>query len=455
MAASSRMLLKDVVAALDALTIEQTKELVVRFGVELKTVQDIENEHKGSSRKILTIQAWLDQDTQASWGKLVSGLQHIKMNSLAKQVASQHCLQSPGAASPSTDGHQPATVRSVATPAPLTPAAPSPPPPSTDPNQPTSPPPSDRYQPVAPPATAPATGSEESPIPSSSTTSSLSPVPPPPTPHNPSTSSFWSPEKVKATIQELEAKFLDLNTDAEEEICEKEARDKKFLRKFRKYLQLLPAAKKAPHVKFFRECEQEILGAKDAQAILAILCRYIDYRNYEILRDIVLKFCGPPLQTSMQDYCKMLEVFETSTTVDVYISTVPDEVTEDQKKAFSEMKVKIDKPASQCTLHDVRKLNEAIIANSGLCPHSVYISGVANKCVEVVVRFPPSVVGWVLAALTPHFMTSHRLSEVTVDGKQLFLLQDLRYNLVCRCVLTLEGGFVMKYQTIRWTLIES
>ncbi|CAI8027215.1 hypothetical protein GBAR_LOCUS15577, partial [Geodia barretti] len=157
MAASSRMSLSDVVAALDALTIEQTKELAVRFGVELKTVQDIENEYKGSSRKILTIQAWLDQDTQASWGKLVSGLQNIKMNSLAKQVASQHCLQSPGAASPSTDGHQPATVRSVATPAPLTPAAPSPPPPSTDPNQPTSPPPSDRYQPVAPPATAPAT----------------------------------------------------------------------------------------------------------------------------------------------------------------------------------------------------------------------------------------------------------------------------------------------------------
>ena len=303
--------------------------------------------------------------------------------------------------------------------------------------------------------TTPAISSEESPAPSSTTTSSSPPVRPPPAPHNPSTHSFLSPEKVKATIQELEAKFLDLNTDAEEEICEKEARDKNFLRKFRKYLQLLPAAKKAPHVKFFRECEQEILGAKDARAILAILCRYIDYRNYGILRDIVLKFCGPPLQTSMQDYCKMLEVFETSTSVDVYISTVPDEVTEDQKKAFSEMVVKIDKPASQCTLHDVRKLNEAIIANSSLCPHSVYISGVANKCVEVVVRFPPSVVGWVLAALTPHFMTTHHLSEVTVDGSQLSLLQDLRYDLVCRCVLTLEGGFVMKYQTICWTLIEN
>ncbi|CAI8047428.1 hypothetical protein GBAR_LOCUS26209 [Geodia barretti] len=430
MAASSRMLFKDVVAALDPLTIEKTEKLVVLFGVELKTVQDIEYQRKGSNCKHHFIQAWLDQDTQASWGKLVSGLQHIKMDSLAEQVASQRCLPSPAAASPSTVDHQPVTVRSVATPAPAAPSPPPPPPhplPSTDPNQPTSPPPSDRCQPVAPPATASATGSDEFPVPSSSTTSSSPPVPPPPSLHNPSTHSFLSPEKVKATIQELEAKFLDLNTDAEEEICEKEAQDQKFLRKFRKYLQLLPAAKKAPHVKFFRECEKEILSAKDSLEILAIICRYIDYRNYEILRDIVLKFCGPPLQTSMQDYCKMLEVFETSTTVDVYISTVPDEVTEDQKKAFSEMVVKIDKPASQCTLHDVRKLNEAIIANSGLCPHSVYISGVANKCVEVVVRFPPSVVGWVLAALTPHFMTTHHLSEVTVDGSQLTLLQDHRH----------------------------
>ena len=101
MAASSRLKLSDIVAALDSLTIEQTKELIVRFGVEFKTVQDIEHKHKGSSsRKLHNIQTWLDQDTQASWEKLVSGLQQMK--NLAKQVAEQHCLHSPRAASPSS-----------------------------------------------------------------------------------------------------------------------------------------------------------------------------------------------------------------------------------------------------------------------------------------------------------------------------------------------------------------
>ena len=132
----------------------------------------------------------------------------------------------------------------------------------------------------------------------------------------------------------------------------------------------------------------------------------------------------------------MLEVFETSTTVDVYISAVPEEMTEDQKKAFSEMVVKIDKPASQCTLHDVRKLNEAIIASSGLSSHAVYIGAVSSKCVVVRFMFPSSVVGWVLAAMTPEFITNHQLTEITVDGRQLTVVETQRDDLVCpQCII--------------------
>ena len=414
MAASSRMLLSDVLAALDPLTIEKTEELVIRFGVQLKTVRDIEYQHKGSSCKTYSIQAWLDQDTQASWGKLVSGLQHIKMNSLAKEVASQHCLQSPGAASHSTDCHQPATIRSVATPAPLTPAAPSPPP-STDPNQPTSPPPSDRCQPVA----------------------------------------LRSVADVKSAILHLKKTFSKLISRTRSEMCARESQKQEFLDKFRDHLLFLPVAKKAAHVKFFRENQDDILEARNIRKLFAILGRYLSFRNYEILQEIIAWFNVASLQQSMQEYCSMLMKFEILTPVDVYITAVPEETDEEMKKAFTQMVLRIEKPASECTLYDLRKLNESIITNSGLSSHSVYISGVANKCVEVVVRFPPSVVGWVLAALTPHFMTTHHLSEVTVDGSQLSLLQDLRYDLVCRCVLTLEGGFVMKYQTICWTLIEN
>ena len=390
MATSCRLLLSDVIIALDSLTIEQTKELVIRFGVELKTVQDIENEHKGSSRKIHNIQAWLDQDTQASWEKLVSGLQHIKMNNLARQVATQHCPQSVVAASPSTDPHQLATVQSVATPAPLTPAASSSPA-STDPNQPIIPPPSDRCQPVA----------------------------------------LRSVADVKSAILHLKKNFSKLITHTRSEMCARESQDQEFLDEFRDHLLVLPIAKKAAHVKFFRENEDEILEARNIRKLFAILSRYLSFRNYEILQEIIVWLHVAPLQQSMQEYCRMLNEFEMSTSVDVYITSEPDEFTEDQKKAFSEMVLRINKPASECTLYDVRRMNEAIMASAGLCPYSVYISGVANKCVEVVVRFPSTALGWVLSAITPEFQSSYQLTEVIVDGRQLTVCETNQDHLVC------------------------
>ncbi len=390
MAASCRLLLSDVITALDSLTIEQTKELVIRFGVELKTVQDIENEHKGSSRKIHNIQAWLDQDTQASWEKLVSGLQHIKMKNLARQVATQHCPQSAVAASPSTDPHQPATLQSVATPAPLTPAA-SFPPASTDPNQLTIPPPSDRCQPVA----------------------------------------LRSVADVQSAIVRLKERFSSIASHTRSEMCARERQDHNFLDRFRDHLLLLPVAKKAAHVKFFRENEDEILEARNIRKLFAILSRYLSFRNYEILQEIIVWLHVAPLQQSMQEYCRMLMKFEMSTSVDVYITSEPDEFTEDQKKAFSEMVLRINKPASECTLYDVRRMNEAIITSAGLCPYSVYISGVANKCVEVVVRFPSTALGWMLSAITPEFQSLYQLTEVTVDGGQLTVCETSQDDLVC------------------------
>ncbi|CAI8017131.1 Ankyrin repeat domain-containing protein 23, partial [Geodia barretti] len=108
---------------------------------------------------------------------------------------------------------------------------------------------------------------------------------------------------------------------------------------------------------------------------------------------------------------------------------IPNEVDEKVINGFSEMVVKIDKPESQCTLHEVRKLNKAIIKDSHLCSHSVYIGAVSRNCVVVRLRFPSSAVGWVLAAITPDFMTTHRLTEFAVDGHPLSLIQAQSNNL--------------------------
>ena len=482
MTAASKLSPQEVVKALKTLSDEKTRKLVFHLGLETYVLDNIDSKCSAGSRKIPYIQAWLDQDTDASWEKIVSGLKQIGMNVLARQVATQHCPQSLVPATPSSDPHQPATVptsqptntpappvtSSVATsqqpasdhtpqpeatlhppqptntPAPPTPATPSPvatTPPVTDcgqsPNQPphttsstpatvpdqSNPPANEHYSQalaLPPPSTSPATDyvNQSSSITTVSSTPATVTLALSSATHQPS---FWSVGKVKATILHLEEMFANLQADAEVEIGEQNAADGKFLARFRSRLLLLPVSKKAIHANFFEKYEDAILEAKNTRKVLAILCRYINYRNYEILLHIITNFCTAPLKVSMQNYCVTLEKFEMHTTVDVYISAVPDEMNEKRERGLSQMVLKIEKPASQCTLHEVRKLNETITAEAGLESHSVYISGVAENCVLVSVRFPSSAVGWVLSAMTPNFMTTHCLSEVTLDGRQLTL----------------------------------
>ena len=398
----------EVARALQTLSYDETRQLVFHLGVEEHVIKDIDNSTYSGSRSIRAIQTWLNKDTEASWGKLVSALNMVGRDVLASKLATQHFPQLAVAVSPSSGPEQPATVQSVNTPAtPLAPAAPS------------------------PPATGPVSGSEQSPDPPAHTTSSPPPIPPdqPPLPsHQPPTPTFWSLEKVKATIQELEVSFLDLNTDVEDEICEKEEQDKKFLRKFRKYLQLMPVSRKAPHSKFFRECEREIQLAEDVQGLIGILCRYVNYRNYEPLREIVVMFCGSLLQASMQDYCVMLEVFEKATPVNTYTNAIS--AGKSLKIAFSRMVLRINKSEFECTLYEIRKLKEEIAEAASLSSHSVYIESEGVHCVEVAISFPSSVVGWILSAMTPDFMTTHHITEVAVDDRKLTVVQAERHQLV-------------------------
>ena len=95
------------------------------------------------------------------------------------------------------------------------------------------------------------------------------------------------------------------------------------------------------------------------------------------------------------------------------------------------MSVKISKPTSKCTLHDIRKLKEDLAEKAFLQSHSIYIDTIAVGSVVVVLRFPPNCKGWVLSALTPAFLHTHYLTEVSVDGEQLNIEQEDKEKLVC------------------------
>ena len=379
MAASSEISLRDVAKALQPLKRDQLISLFVELRVPLHALDNSVSDCKGSEVRIRYSQAWLDHDPEANWEKLSVALKQIGMISLAEEI-----------------GPQSRVGRT------LTPQA---------------------VEDVTPDPAAPVEGVPESSelAPSSLTTVATT---------TPSSSSTITDKvsQVRDTIEQLTDTFLDLLSDTRSEMCVKESENPRFLDKFRDRLLGLPVSQTAIHAKFFRENEDEILDARNMCKIFAILSRYCNYRNPEILRELVRKFCEAVLQGKMREYCEFLERFEKATTVDVYLVAIS--AGEELSLAFTRMTVKINKPPSVCTLHEIRKMNEALAEKASLQSYSVYIESVSESSVLIVLRFPPSCVGWILAALTPDFMTTHLLTDVVVDEKQLAIEHTSQWKLV-------------------------
>ena len=394
-AASMELSTLNVVNALRTVSVEKTRALAFQLGVEDHVLDDIAMQCDVTNRKTKFIQAWLNADTGATWKKLVSGLKQIKMNVVAKNVESAFV--------PKTELPVPATIS-----VPLSPATSSPMRPVTTPAQ----------SEVAPVASMP-----------------VAPTPAivDPKPFNPGVTSAQLSARVvevKVAIKEFEDAFSELMSDTRSSMSDKESQDRKFLDKFRDHLLVLPVSKRAIHVKFFYDSEDDILEAKNIRKLFAILSRYCNYTNYEIILHLVEKFCEAALKTRMLNYRDSLEKFEKATTIDIYLCAIS--ARRKILEAFSQMVVKINKPASVCTLHEIRQLKEELAETAALHSYCVYIESVAKSSVRVVLRFPLFCIRWIRAALTPDFQHTHHLIEVSVDGKDLTV--HLEHMMVHVCV---------------------
>ena len=373
--ASAEISPTDVVAALDELTIDKTKELFFHLKVKLKTLNDIDTAHTGNMRKILYVQAWFDQEVGASWEKIVAGLKQIAMTALAESLATQKCF-----------GGTPTTAAISLTP----------------------------YLRSSPVTTAPAPEAS-GPQTSGSTEPSLGPVAHPSSPSD-------RVSQVRAEIDQLIDTFSDLMSDTRDEMCARKNANPSFLDKFRDRLLDLPVAKKAPHAKFFYKNEDDFLMAKNMQKIFAILRRYCNYNNYELLREVIRKFCEAVLQQRMQEYCQSLEKFEKATFIDVYLHAISAGVV--LTSEFTKMVMIIKKPASTCTLHEVRKLKETIAERASLQSYSVYIGDIAESSVKLALEFPASCLGWILGVITLKFLAKHHLPWVVLGQNSMLSILD-------------------------------
>ena len=131
----------------------------------------------------------------------------------------------------------------------------------------------------------------------------------------------------------------------------------------------------------------------------------------------------------MQEYCESLEKFEKATAIDVYLKAISAGVV--LSSEFTKMVMIIDKPASVCTLHEVRKLKETIDERASLQSYSVYIGDISESSVKLELAFPASCVGWILGAMTPHLLATHLLSDVVLGQQHLSILDHPQKQLVC------------------------
>ena len=374
MAASSNLSTLEATNAIESLTVEKTRALVFRLGVPVNILDDIETQYNGDNRKQHFIQKWLEIDTSASWGKIVSALQQINMNVLAAGIETMYITKAivPVPTSAPTTASKPSL--SVNTPAQM----------------------------------------EAAPLPVTPTPATVKP----PTVHLIQFTAVSKERvaKVQKTIKHFEYEFSDIKSDVRVSLSKRESQDAEFIGKFRDHLLDLPVSKRPIHSKFFRENEDEILEASHIPKLFAILGRYCNYSNYDIILIVVERFCETSLKTRMSSYRDSLEKFEMATTVDVYLCAISAHPEGEIWSQFSRMVLKINKPASECTLYQVRQLKELIMERASLHSYSAYIVSTGEGSVSVGLCFPRGCGWWVACVVTPEFRKTHYLTEVTIDG---------------------------------------
>ena len=196
-------------------------------------------------------------------------------------------------------------------------------------------------------------------------------------------------------------------------LSEREEQDKKFLKVFVDFVLNFPVAKKGIHVRFFLRNEDEILNAKSIQKLFAILSRYCNYFNYEIIVNIVKEYGDTKLKKRITVYCDAITKFEISTTVDVYLKAILALPGGEICKGFMRMAIKINKSVSECSLHEIRQLKESLAENACVHSYSVYMENVAESSVLVQFLLHPACAEMVYAAITPDFAY---LYNVTVEN---------------------------------------
>ena len=420
------MQLKDVAVELGELTWKDVKLVAVHLNhMSWATLEEIENSSSvGKERINRTIDTWLRSDLDASWAEIVSALRAEKQNVIAERLRLRYCPSVPADTQPAVDetasllreptAAQPRSVPSV------DPSHPSPPHPHISISFNTS---TQTTQHLSPSSVTLGSGLDQH--------SSTESPPSPPTPalasqpHGPVQSvhdNVAIPEsrimQVEEEISHLDDHYADLRSDTHIYMVERERESPTFLDKFRITLLELPQRQQVKYPTLFENNTSEIHNARNVSKIFDIIRPYSNYMNYELLQLIIKKFGNSPLREGMSGYIVELEMFEMKTTIVEFVAATNDST--EIPECYRSVIVKINRDASQCTLHEVRVfIKKSLAKKSLMMPHALMLQQASSNTIIIKIGVPSRSLSQLALAFDTKFREMHSISQVVIDGDRL------------------------------------
>ena len=414
--------LKDVMMDLKSLTVAQTKNLALHLGVPFNVLEDIDRnaQFDPDGKKTHFVKQWLEIDKNASWKKIVTELKNLNMIALAETIESEHLQHCEVQFVPRTSA-SPApyttSLQLVTSDSPVVFSAPHMQPItsvqySAHPTQPATTlsytvPSTFKMHPVTSASLVPYNVSSMQTV--TPTSFEIPPV------------NKESVAQVKARIEYFEDEFSNLKCDTEKALSLRETNEPEFFDRFHGRIRALPVSMQPVHCFFYKENENDIINARTVIKIFAILDRYCNYFNYDIIFFIIRKYCDAVLKQRMAEYENAFQTFEKATTIDVYLSAITSHPNSEICKEFIKMAVKIKNPPFACTLYEIRQLKQLIAEKAAVSLYSIYTANIATSSVRVELHIHPACVKMVLAAMTTDFMHKHNVSLI---GKYIIMFKQ-------------------------------
>ena len=103
----------------------------------------------------------------------------------------------------------------------------------------------------------------------------------------------------------------------------------------------------------------------------------------------------------MTSYRDSLVAFEKSTTVDIYLCAISARPGGAIMEGFIHMTMKLNKPPSECLLHEIRELKETIEEEAAQESYAMYIDTPGEGSLRVSLRIHEAVV-WMVGVVLPN-----------------------------------------------------